>query len=92
MGIELKGANELKRKLNNLSDLEVSEMVKEATLIVYSQAKVKAPVDTGNLRNSIKMSLTYDGKDSVGKVFTNCEYAVYQEFRNGKKRNTKQDK
>lgn len=82
MGIELKGANELNKKLNFLSDLEVADMVKEATLIVHSQAKILAPVDTGNLRNSIKMSVTEDGKNSVGKVFTNCEYAVYQEFRN----------
>lgn len=92
MGIELKGANELKRKLNNLSNLEVLEMVKEATLIVHGQAKILAPVDTGNLRNSIHMSIDETDENATGKVFTNCEYAVYQEFRNRQKRNAKQNK
>lgn len=42
-----------------------------------SYAKAAAPVDTGNLRNSISHTQISDDTEAIG---TNVEYAPYQEF------------
>lgn len=48
---------------------------------IQKNAKLLAPVDTGQLRNSIKTKsqITQDGVEA--QVFTNCEHASYLEFR-----------
>lgn len=57
---------------------------------IQKNAKLLAPVDTGNLRNSIKTKseTTQDGANA--QVYTNMEYAPYVEFRNRAKRQRKQ--
>ena len=57
---------------------------------IQKNAKMLAPVDTGQLRNSIKTKsqITQDGAEA--QVFTNCEHAPYPEFRNRTKRSRKQ--
>lgn len=47
-------------------------------------AKKKAPVDTGNLRNSITHREEIGGTSSTMKVGSDVEYAIYQELGTGK--------
>ncbi|RXM53944.1 HK97 gp10 family phage protein [Clostridium tetani] len=62
-------------KMANIKWLEA------AVLLIQSQAKVLAPVDTSNLKTSI------DHKIQVSKleayIGTNCDYAIYVEFGTG---------
>lgn len=55
--------------------------LKAAALVIQSQAKALAPVDTSNLKTSI------DHKIQVSKleayIGTNCDYAIYVEFGTG---------
>jgi len=46
--------------------------------LVDASAKLKAPVDTGNLRSSISKTLLRNSLDAV--VSTNAKYAPYVEF------------
>ena len=65
---------------------EVSESIKSALLkgletcglVAEGYAKKLAPVDTGNLRNSI--THTVDDGDLAAYIGTNVEYAPYQEL------------
>ena len=52
---------------------------------IQKNAKLLAPVDTGQLRNSIKTKsqITQDGAEA--QVFTNTEYAPYVEFGTGQR-------
>ena len=47
-----------------------------AAIIVESDAKLRAPVDTGNLRSSI----THTVEGDRATVHTNVEYAPYMEY------------
>lgn len=53
---------------------------------IKRQAKYNAPVRDGYLRNSIHSYTRAEGDVVKGKVYTNCEYAVYVNFRNRAKR------
>ena len=65
---------------------EVSEKIKKALLrgletcglVAEGYAKKLAPVDTGNLRNSI--THTVDDGEPAAYIGTNVEYAPYQEL------------
>ena len=65
---------------------EVSDNIKAALLrgletcglVAEGYAKKLAPVDTGNLRNSI--THTVDEEEPAAYIGTNVEYAPYQEF------------
>ena len=65
---------------------EISEKIEEAVLrglvtcglTAERYAKKLAPVDTGNLRNSI--THTVDGGEPAAYIGTNVEYAPYQEL------------
>lgn len=57
---------------------------------VQKNAKLLCPVDTGELRNSIKENGEINGDEIDCKVFTNCDHAIYPEFRNRAKRQRKQ--
>ena len=47
------------------------------------EAKIKAPKDTGALRNSITSDIQRDGDEIAGIVFTPLEYAPYIEYGTG---------
>lgn len=53
----------------------------EACILVEGQAVMLAPVDTGNLRNSIDYKV--DREELIGYVGTNVEYAIWIEFGTG---------
>ena len=54
----------------------VSMALEASALLVEGQAKALAPVDTGNLRNSI----THEVEGQEAKVGTNVEYAPFVEL------------
>lgn len=82
MKIELKGIEQFKRELNKVKSeitRELERTTSASLLRIQSDAKRKAPVDTGRLRASI--SKRQDGTD--GEVSTNVDYAPYIEFGTG---------
>lgn len=52
---------------------------------MQKNAKYLAPVDTGNLRNSIKTKSQTTQDGAKAQVFTNCEYAPHVEFGTGQR-------
>lgn len=86
--IVIKGINSLTKRLDNIADTKtVKETMNTATLLVHGQAKVLAPVDTGNLAGSIHPKVITERKEIIGKVYTNLNYASYVEFGTGSKGN-----
>lgn len=79
--ITIKGTKELQNLLKNIGTAPIERTIKKITVEVQGQAKGLAPVDTGTLRNSIRMN--YDSNKKEGKVYTNNEYATYVEFGTG---------
>lgn len=55
----------------------------QACAFVERAAKIKAPKDTGVLRNSITSKVEFDGTEVVGIVYTPLEYAPYVEYGTG---------
>lgn len=71
--------NSLIIKLDKLGDTSTTKFLEKACLLVENSAKEKAPVNTGNLRNS----MTHDVSGNTGVIGTNVEYAPYVEFGTG---------
>lgn len=55
---------------------KTSLAIRKAAHDIEAQAKVRAPVDTGNLKNSIQAS----GSDVEWRVDSPAEYSLYQEM------------
>lgn len=66
-------------KFDNLQDIDLTEPLTKACLLVENDAKKKCPVDTGQLRASI----THEIEGQTGIVGTNVEYAPYVEYGTG---------
>ena len=52
---------------------------------VQKNAKMLCPVDTGELRNSIKENGEIVGDEINCKVYTNSDHAIYPEFGTGQR-------
>ena len=85
--VTIKGLDSLTRKLNNITDMELKDTMTEALKLVHGQAKTLAPVDGGDLSESIHMSQRKTATGREGRVYTNLEYAPYVEFGTGIKGN-----
>jgi HK97 gp10 family phage protein len=72
-------SNRLFIKLNKLKDFDIKKPLTEAGLLVEREAKKNCPVNTGNLRDSIKS--TVDGDTAT--IGTNVEYGIYTEMGTG---------
>lgn len=81
----IRGADSLFRKLDNISDTGsyVATMNKLCRKVERT-AKEFCPRKTGNLKRSITHEVDVSGRDIVGVVGTNTEYAPYVEFGTGK--------
>lgn len=60
------------------SPAKAKELVEKAAFELEARAKIEVPVDTGNLRNSIRT--TFENGGMTGVVSTNVEYAAYVEY------------
>ena len=86
--VKIKGIDSLTQRFNNIANMELRASVNEATELVQGQAKNLVPPNgTGYLRESIHMQVKDTGKELQGRVFTNCEYAIYVEMGTGVKGN-----
>lgn len=85
--ITIKNIDTIKRRLHSYSRIDLTDKMNKATTLVHGQAKSLAAVDTGNLAGSIHMEVKSKGRNIVGRVFTNVEYAPFVEFGTGIKGN-----
>jgi HK97 gp10 family phage protein len=58
----------------------VQQLVEKATLDIAADAANNAPYDTGALQESISTQIEGTFTGAEGLVYTNQEYAAYQEF------------
>jgi len=86
--VAIKNLDKCIEKFNKAGDVDLKPVISKLTRIVQRDAKILAPVDTGNLMNHIfaktlsgetasKVGL---GSNAIGVVYTNVEYAIYQEY------------
>jgi len=69
------------KSFGDISGIDLTPAISEATKTVGRSARDLAPVDTGALKGSIKSTIKNRGKSNVtGIVFTLLEYAPHQEF------------
>lgn len=80
MGVKLSGVNELKRALKAQADASktVGAVVKLNGAELQQKAQRNAPVDTGNLRRSINLSIKDGGM--TAEVTAMAEYSGYVEY------------
>lgn len=84
------GADSLIAKCRKLYGAKTNEIVGQALLhagktIVQPEAKLRAPANEGELRNSIKVRVRIEGGRAIGEVFTNSDHGAYVELGTGPK-------
>jgi HK97 gp10 family phage protein len=81
VNVKLQG---LEKLLDNIQDYEINtqenvkQTVKDTALKIQANAKLRSPVDTGNLKRSISADISPDEMSAT--IFTDVEYAIHQEF------------
>jgi HK97 gp10 family phage protein len=84
MAIQINGYDGLLDTLDGAADVsKIENSMQRACLLVEREAKIKAPKDTGALRNSIKSKVETSSGEIEGIVYTPLEYAPYVEFGTG---------
>lgn len=79
MAVRLKGVNELKIALKKKADLgAVKQVVKQNGAKLQVEAQRNAPVDTGNLKRSIRLDISDGGLTAKSEAA--AEYAPYVEW------------
>ena len=69
------------RACKNAINMANIKWLKAAALVIQSQAKALAPVDTSNLKTSINHNIQVSKLEAY--IGTNCDYAIYVEFGTG---------
>ena len=88
---DLIGADSLIAKCRKLASNQVGDdIVRRAVLnacknVVQAEAKLRAPANEGELRNSIKVRARIEGSKVIGEVFTNSDHGAYVELGTGPK-------
>lgn len=81
------GLESLLNKLNKLGgnvEETLYNSIAKQTKFIQGEAKELCPVDTGDLRNSIKANTIKNKNEIVGTVSTNSDHAAFVEFGTGK--------
>lgn len=89
----VEGLDELLATLNGLGgDIKQSCLKggRRGMKKIQKNAKYLAPVEDGELRNSIKEDGKINGDEINCKVYTNCDHAIYPEFGTRRTRARKQ--
>lgn len=84
------GADSLIAKCRKLYGAKTNELVGQAVLhagktIVQLEAKLRAPANEGELRNSIRVRLKVNGNKISSEIFTNSDHGSYVELGTGPK-------
>ena len=84
------GADSLIAKCRKLYGARTNEFVGQAVLhaantVVQPEAKLRAPANEGELRNSIRVRLKVNGNKISSEIFTNSDHGVYVELGTGPK-------
>lgn len=72
-------SKKIKKQLKKASE----KAMEEATLLVESQAKALAPVDTGELRDKIDHKVKSEGENTIGQVGSPLDHAENVEYGTG---------
>lgn len=83
--MKIEGLDRLYRKITRLHNIDIKPIIEDATIRVRDEAKMRVPVDTGELQNSIDYNVDISAKGFTGKVFTNKEHGLYVELGTGPK-------
>lgn len=83
--MKIEGLDRLYRKIARLYNIDIKPIIEDATIRVRDEAKMRVPVDTGELQNSIDYNVDISAKGFTGKVFTNKEHGLYVELGTGPK-------
>lgn len=86
--VAIKNLDRCIEKFEKAGDVDLKPVISKLTRIVQRDAKILAPVDTGTLMNHIfaktlsgeTASKAGLGSNAIGVVYTNIEYAIYQEY------------
>lgn len=86
--VAIKNLDRCIEKFEKAGDIDLKPIISKLTRIVQRDAKILAPVDTGTLMNHIfaktlsgeTASKAGLGSNAIGVVYTNIEYAIYQEY------------
>ncbi len=86
--VAIKNLDKCIEKFEKAGDIDLKPIISKLTRIVQRDAKILAPVDTGTLMNHIfaktlsgeTASKAGLGSNAIGVVYTNIEYAIYQEY------------
>ena len=84
MGITRIGANKVRKALNRWGEsieADVKRIVVETANLLKAEAVARAPVDTGDLKQSIEVDILNDGLTAI--VTVGVHYAIYIEFGTG---------
>ena len=83
--MKIEGLDRLYRKISRLHNIDIKPIIEDATIRIRDEAKMRVPVDTGELQNSIDYNVDISAKGFTGKVFTNKEHGLYVELGTGPK-------
>jgi len=82
--VEVKGLIELQHKtiqmMNDLHGAPIVNAMRDSLMVIVSDARKDAPVDTGRLRSSILPEIRDAATEVQGVVGSNVVYAPYIEF------------
>lgn len=83
--MKIEGLDRLYRKIARLHNIDIKPIIEDATIRVRDEAKMRVPVNTAELQNSIDYNVDISAKGFTGKVFTNKEHGLYVELGTGPK-------
>ena len=68
------GADDLLRQLGAIGNIDVSDSIADWTDFIRDEAKHLAPVESGDLRDSIDSEITHDADTVTGSAYTDIVY------------------
>jgi len=87
LDMDIRGLVETRRKMRQVADdvhgPPIVQAIRESALMVERDAKIAAPVDRGNLRNSITSEIRATQHEALGIVGSNVKHAPYMEYGTG---------
>ena len=86
--MKIRGLDNLARKLEALggnTKQTITKSMDDVATFVRDDARIRCPVDTRELRQSINKEVKVDGDHILGNIGTSQDYAIYVEMGTGQK-------